>query len=61
MNIIEFAEIYLKIKLTEYQKEFLRAYYNCGPDTVFISTAVRSGKTMIAKIITEYEKVAHIN
>jgi len=56
MNIVEFAENYLKLKLTEYQKELLWAYYNCGPSDIFISTPARSGKTMIVKIITEYER-----
>ena len=56
MNIVEFAESYLKLKLTEYQKELLRAYYNCGPNNNFISFPMRSGKTLIVKIITEYER-----
>lgn len=56
MNIVEFAESYLKLKLTEYQKEFLRAYQNCGPNKNFIHMPPRSGKTLIMKIITEYEK-----
>ncbi len=56
MNIIEFAEGCLKLKLTEYQKELLWTYYNYGPSDIFISTPARSGKTLIMKIITEYEK-----
>lgn len=56
MNIVEFAESYLKLELTEYQKELLWAYYNCGPNNNFIFTPMRSGKTMIVKIIAEYEK-----
>ena len=54
MNIIEFAEHYLKLKLTEYQKELLWAYYNNN----FVCMPPRSGKTMIAKIITEYKRGA---
>ena len=56
MNIVEFAENCLKLKLTKYQKELLWAYHNRGPSGNFISIPVRSGKTMIAKIIAEYEK-----
>ena len=61
MNIVEFAESCLKLKLTEYQKELLWAYYNCDPSDNFIFVPMRSGKTMIVKIITEYEKGAHID
>ena len=56
MNIVEFAESCLKLKLTEYQKELLWAYYNCDPSDNFISVPIRSGKTLIIKIIAEYEK-----
>lgn len=56
MNIVEFAESCLKFKLTEYQKELLWAYHNCGPSDNFISIPARSGKTSIVKITTEYER-----
>lgn len=56
MNIVEFAESCLKLKLTEYQKELLWAYHNCGPNGNFISVPLRSGKTSIVKLITEYER-----
>ena len=56
MNIAEFAESCLKLKLTEYQKELLWAYYNCSPSDNFIFTPMRSGKTSIIKTITEYER-----
>lgn len=56
MNIVEFAENYLKLELAEYQKKILWAYHNCGPDSNFISVPIRSGKTLIVKIIAEYER-----
>ena len=59
MNIVEFAEHYLKLELTEYQKELLWAYYNCDPNNNFISFPARSGKTLMVKIITEYGRGAY--
>lgn len=56
MDIVEFAENYLKLKLTEHQKKILWAYHNCGPDYKFISVPPRSGKTLLIKIIAEYER-----
>lgn len=56
MDIVEFVESCLKLKLTEYQKELLLAYHNYGSSGKFISVPIRSGKTSTVKIITEYER-----
>lgn len=56
MNIVEFAENYLKLKLPEYQKKILWGFHNCGPGSKFIFVPTRSGKTLIIKTNAEYEK-----
>lgn len=59
MDIIEFAENCLKLELADYQKEILLAYYNRDPNNNFIYVPIRSGKTLVAKIITEYERAVY--
>ena len=60
MNLVEFAEKISPIELSEMQKNFL-AYYdslrNEGIEISIVLLPLRSGKSMIRRVINEFEKL----